>query len=48
MQPDMGGSKRAVYSKFLDSDVVICYKRKIKQRNRCWRRTNRRSKKEEM
>ena len=25
--PDMGGSKRAyAYSKFLDSDVVICYK----------------------
>jgi ribose-phosphate pyrophosphokinase len=27
--PDMGGSKRAyAYSKFLDSDVVICYKQR--------------------
>jgi ribose-phosphate pyrophosphokinase len=33
--PDMGGSKRAyAYSKFLESDVVICYKEKKKQRNR--------------
>ncbi|EHQ42431.1 MULTISPECIES: ribose-phosphate pyrophosphokinase [Myroides] len=31
--PDMGGSKRAyAYSKFLDSDVVICYKQR-KQAN---------------
>ena len=29
--PDMGGSKRAyAYSKFLDSDVVICYKQRSK------------------
>lgn len=29
--PDMGGSKRAyAYSKFLDSDVVICYKQRQK------------------
>jgi len=29
--PDMGGSKRAyAYSKYLDSDVVICYKQRIK------------------
>jgi ribose-phosphate pyrophosphokinase len=29
--PDMGGSKRAyAYSKFLESDVVICYKQRIK------------------
>ena len=29
--PDMGGSKRAyAYSKFLQSDVVICYKQRIK------------------
>ena len=29
--PDMGGSKRAyAYSKFLDSDVVICFKRRSK------------------
>ncbi len=29
--PDMGGSKRAyAYSKFLDSDVVICYKQREK------------------
>ena len=29
--PDMGGSKRAyAYSKFLDSDVVICYKQRAK------------------
>jgi len=29
--PDMGGSKRAyAYSKFLDSDVVICYKQRKK------------------
>tara|TARA_A100000164_G_C21859113_1_gene749101 strand:+ start:212 stop:1090 length:879 start_codon:yes stop_codon:yes gene_type:complete len=29
--PDMGGSKRAyAYSKFLKSDVVICYKQRIK------------------
>jgi ribose-phosphate pyrophosphokinase len=28
--PDMGGSKRAyAYSKFLESDVVICYKQRI-------------------
>ena len=27
--PDMGGSKRAyAYSKFLESDVVICYKQR--------------------
>ena len=29
--PDMGGSKRAyAYSKFLQSDVVICYKQRVK------------------
>ena len=29
--PDMGGSKRAyAYSKFLKSDVVICYKQRVK------------------
>ena len=29
--PDMGGSKRAyAYSKFLESEVVICYKQRIK------------------
>ena len=29
--PDMGGSKRAyAYSKFLDADVVICYKQRSK------------------
>ena len=29
--PDMGGSKRAyAYSKFLESDVVICYKQRLK------------------
>jgi len=29
--PDMGGSKRAyAYSKYFDSDVVICYKQRIK------------------
>jgi len=29
--PDMGGSKRAyAYSKYLESDVVICYKQRIK------------------
>ena len=29
--PDMGGSKRAyAYSKFLKSDVVICYKQRKK------------------
>ena len=29
--PDMGGSKRAyAYSKFLSSDVVICYKQRVK------------------
>jgi ribose-phosphate pyrophosphokinase len=29
--PDMGGSKRAyAYSKFLESDVVICYKQRKK------------------
>jgi ribose-phosphate pyrophosphokinase len=29
--PDMGGSKRAyAYSKFLESDVVICYKQREK------------------
>src|SRR5690606_27840649 len=29
--PDMGGSKRAyAYSKFLESDVVICYKQRAK------------------
>jgi len=29
--PDMGGSKRAyAYSKFLDSEVVICYKQRLK------------------
>ena len=29
--PDMGGSKRAyAYSKYLDSDVVICYKQRKK------------------
>ena len=30
--PDMGGSKRAyAYSKYLDADVVICYKQRKKQ-----------------
>jgi len=29
--PDMGGSKRAyAYSKYLESDVVICYKQRVK------------------
>jgi ribose-phosphate pyrophosphokinase len=29
--PDMGGSKRAyAYSRYLESDVVICYKERIK------------------
>ncbi len=29
--PDMGGSKRAyAYSKFLESDVVVCYKQRKK------------------
>ena len=29
--PDMGGSKRAyAYSKYLESDVVICYKQRLK------------------
>jgi ribose-phosphate pyrophosphokinase len=28
--PDMGGSKERTYSKFLESDVVICYKQRKK------------------
>ena len=32
--PDMGGSKRAyAYSKYLMSDVVICYKQRKKKAN---------------
>ena len=31
--PDMGGSKRAyAYSKYLQSEVVICYKQRLKSK----------------